>query len=195
LVWLFIMSKSTIQPSRCIVNVIGHAGAGKSTVCSYLERTSGFFVSSPSDVMRMRAREYGITLRGRADYVHVNNLIYADDPNAFFDMAFVHPRTCLDGQRAPLTVRRLKEAGAYVLALVGPDELLYERIAADVTRSGHRRPPTFEEYMADRAIDDQGRDISANTQAVIDMADFVISIDQPLHAVLQGVSRAMETIL
>lgn len=184
-----------MSQERVLLNVIGHAGAGKSTMCHYLVETHGFSTYRPSDLLRMRAPIYGIELSSREDYVRCNQLLTAQDPYAIIRpvLESTDSRICIDGLRSPLNMSRLRERGAYIMALVGDPEVRYQHIR-ESERVGHRKPPTFEDFLADELSEYSTDPRLPNTQAIIDMADYVIEVDQSLDTIRLAADRVIAEI-
>ena len=181
-----------------MLNVIGHPGSGKSKVCEYLVNNHGFETYRPSDTIRNYAASLGILLSGRKDYAACNIAMVERDPNAMIQPALDSEadRLCLDGLRSPHNVSTLQAVGMQTLALVADPELRYRRVADDVMRKGHRKPPTFEAFIADESTDNNTTDPRLpNTEAIIDTAEYTIDASEPLAVVYRRTDEILAGIL
>lgn len=177
-----------------LLDIIGHPGVGKSSVCKHLKSQWGFEVYSPSKLIRDYASRRGLTPRGRKAFAECHEQMVNEDP-----LAFIRPilgsnalRLCADGLRAPLDVQNIKHMGGYVVALTGNQEARYTRATLDSTRSGSRVPLSFDDFCAAEMADINSDPRLPNTQAVIDVADFTIPTD---YLSTEEVNAEMDTIV
>ena len=162
-----------------LFDLIGHPGAGKSEACKHLEQQWGFKVYSPSSLIRNFANNKGLTPKGREAFSECHRLVIEEDP-----LAFVRPilgsealRLCADGLRSPVDAWQLKDFGGHIIALVASQEIRYDRIIQDRTRSGTRLPISFDDFRTDETADIHDDPRLTHTQTVIGMADFTINTE------------------
>lgn len=141
---------------KYIIDIVGLAGSGKSSLCDFISQEYGFELYRPSDVIREYAQRTGRKLEGRRDYVNCHQELINDDPLAMIKPVIENPaqRICLDGLRAPLPFLLLKEDyDAKLIYLDCPADVRLARIQSDYSRSGHRKVLSLEALLADEAPD------------------------------------------
>jgi hypothetical protein len=177
------------------INIIGHAGSGKSAVCEHLANKYGYVIYRPSDLIREQAPRFGIELKSRKDYVRCHELLIAENPDAMIQPVLdsASPLICVDGMRSVYGAEKLRQGGMHIIALDGDAALRYGRVVSS-GRNGHRKPPSFEAFVADEQADKSSDPHLPNTQAVMDMADYHVDISQPLDDVLRALDKIVEEI-
>lgn len=175
--------------NQIIVNVVGHAGSGKSSVCDYLVKKYDFTLWRPSDVIREYARSHDIELNNRQDYIDIHKEIIQDDWLGMIRPALEStvPRLCMDGFRAPAPFEHLrKEKGAVTIYLDCPIEARFTHIQADATRKGHRVQPSLSEFEADEKPDYTNDDSNLpNMTEMKRLADYIVDANRPFEAILK----------
>lgn len=184
------------------LNIIGQAGAGKSTLATYLAERFGFGIFTPSDAIREYAKPRDIQLQTREDYVKAHAQMLQENPDAIIEpiVSSGEQRLLVDGLRVPAHVEILrKRVGLMTLALDCSVEVRYEhKLAAPPTRQYRDMtvPMTFEDFVANEIIDNTSADPShPNVVTVMQMADHTIDSGQPLNTVHEQARIFVESIL
>lgn len=183
------------------VNVIGEAGAGKSSVVKALA-ADGFEVVGPGDLIRDYAANKGVELRSRKDNVELHRAMVAEDADAIVRPVLASSARLLaiDGLRVYAHARRIADAvGLHTIALTqGPvlegdawDALRYLRVLSSQAERGYRDQPHMasqELFKADEAADhghtdDLDPDIPRMMAMAYDLGVF-IDASQPLPLVI-----------
>lgn len=184
---------------KCVIDIIGFAGSGKSQLCEYIVKKYGFELYRPSDALRAYAREHDRELNNRQDYIDIHHEIIAHDPLAIIAPVFrsTAPRICLDGMRAPIPFLELKERfDAQLVYLDCPAEERLARIQSDTSRSGHRVAMSLAALQADEAPDlhNPNRNLP-NMDEMRSLADFIIDASQPKDAVMRQADDILAKLL
>ena len=187
---------------RSVINIIGQAGSGKSTVAHYLHEKHGFEIYRPSDTIRQYASAQGIPLIGRDTYVKCHREMIDADPFAMTRPVVNSdaPRICVDGLRVRAHVEELKQrCGMFTAALVCPAEIRFEHVMNAGEWRSYRDEThlqTLADFIADEQADNHNTDpIEPNVEAIMDMADVTINGNRPLYEVLADVDRFIIPLL
>jgi dephospho-CoA kinase len=185
--------------SKVIINLIGYAGAGKSTIGEYLISQYGFWLYRPSDTLRTYAADHGIELTGRKDYVEANRRMAEEDPEAIIRpiIESKEKRILIDGLRNPIPYINLRDNyGAKMVYLDCPIETRLARLQFDTTRSGHRSPTDLAALKADEAPDEfnENRNLS-NLKEMRELADYVVDATGTFEAEYNRIKPVIEKIL
>jgi cytidylate kinase len=183
--------------SRLIVDIVGLAGSGKSTVCTALDKDLDFSIHRTSDVLRQYAADHGIQLKGREDYFRIHQKLNQDNPLKIIEEIIDSPdqKICLDGFRAPAPFLELRQRfGAILIFLEVSDEERLRRIQADNDRSGHRLAESIEKLLADEAIDYSDDPNLPNMSEMKHLADHVIDASKPLDEVVEEVKAILKPL-
>jgi cytidylate kinase len=188
-----------MSAEKLYINLIGQAGAGKSTVANHLAERYDFRIFRPSDVVRAFARQQGIALRARQDYIDCHRTMY-DKDHAVMTRAVTSGNdqpVCVDGLRAPVEVQELqRHCGMLVVALVCPLNVRFARVQADQENRQHRDKSnigTLEEFVADEFADNSSSDPrDPNVEAVMMLADYVIDTSRELPHILCDVDELLK---
>ncbi len=176
---------------KTVIDIIGFAGSGKSSVCEYLVAHYGFSLYRPSDALRAYAKQHGRILSGREDYIKCHEEMIANDPNAIIRPVFESNSQliCLDGMRAPAPFQKLRrELDAKLIYLHCDIEERFKRTQNDTARTGHRALPDLETFRSDEAPDyDNPNQQLPNMNAMITLADYTIDASQPYDQVLRQI--------
>jgi cytidylate kinase len=183
------------------INILGKACSGKSEVTKHLTQNLSFDLYRPSDTIRDYARERGLTLQGRKDYVAAHAAMLDRDPDAMIRPILESPaeRLCIDGLRAPRMITRLRrEIGMVTLALEAPVEARFaRRLAAAQERVGRDASEitTLEAFIADEAADDApGQEHLCAVTAAMELADQTVDAVQPVEAVIGEVESYLVSL-
>jgi cytidylate kinase len=183
------------------INILGKACSGKSEVTKHLTQNLGFDLYRPSDTIRNYARERGLALHGREDYVAAHAAIFNEDPFAMIRPILESPaeRLCIDGLRTPRMITRLRrEIGMVTLALEAPVDVRFaRRLAAAQERVGRDASEitTLEAFIADEAADDApGQEHLCAVTAAMELADHAIDAVRPAEAVIDDVESYLVSL-
>jgi len=187
------------EQHKLILNIVGSPGSGKTTVCAHLEEKYRFVTVRPSDSIRLYAQEHGIPLVRRLDYVMCGQRMKQEDPHIFVKAVLANPaeRICVDGLRMPFDMDELRKQGAVMLALECDPIERYERAVMRNTDKNASRLVSFDEFMADEAID-KGHDNPQmpNIEKMIESADYTIETTKlPLADLIIKVDSIIEELL
>ncbi len=180
------------------VNVIGQAGAGKSTLVTQAQRRWGGEIFRPSDVIRKYANLNHLPLTNRVNYLESHTRMTQDDPDAIVRPVITSEvdRLWLDGLRAPEHVRILQDTvGLVTIAIECPDELRFERALIDIEKGRRKRglipqALTLKSFLDDEVADnDMSHGVSV--EQVMGMAKYVIDGSQSP----EGVSGKLDGII
>jgi len=162
-----------------VVNIVGYGGSGKSAVSELLKARHGFEIYRPSDLIRLYAKSSGLSLKSRQDYIDCHIAMVEKD-----ELAMIRPlenmfgSVCVDGLRAPKAMEFLRQKySGFCVFLECPDEVRFDRVFGDSSRDTHRKPPTFEEFIADESPDRSNSD--HNLPSLEDMkqsAEYVLDV-------------------
>lgn len=181
---------------RLIIQIAGAARAGKSEVAKHLAEEYDFSVVLISDIIRAYADMREIILAQRDSYLRAFKHMKADlgsDIVASTVLEADGRRICVDGNRVPADVERLRQVGAKLLALDCPVEVRFER-AQRLQSPLDRR--SLEEFMADDAAESSSRNPELqNLRAVIGMADFRVDSSRSLDQVTQDIDRIVALLV
>lgn len=195
------ISNRSLSP-KVYINLVGQAGAGKTTVANYLKNKYEFFIFRPSDIVRTYAKQQGTVLKGREDYILCHRKMYDEDPEVMTNAikSIEHQRICVDGLRAPVEVSALRDqCGMVTIALVSPSQQRFERVMAERSKRRNRDASnitTFEAFMADEKADNVSTDKrDPNVGAVLAMADFTIDTSVDGYEVFNRIDQLLSSIL
>lgn len=177
------------------INLIGRAGSGKSTIATFLAEEYGFEIYRPSDVIREFAKQKGITLKTRQDYVAIHKIIHDQDPDAIIQPVIDSdsPLLLVDGMRAPAYIEKLqKEVGLKVIALDATDQERYQRVVGRARDGEHSQSLT--DFLNNEAADEHKNPYLPNVSSVIKMADIKIDANRPPHEVCLAVVEYLEQL-
>jgi adenylate kinase family enzyme len=190
------------MPNLVRINIIGEAGAGKSTLAAGLAE-EGFEVFRPSDVIRAFAQAHSFELRGRHDYVAAHRLMVAEDQYAMIRPLLERDPgdVAIDGLRVLAHANLLeRELDMHTIALDKPPDMTdeawalecYERVQASKELRSYRDKAiidNFAAFQADVAADRvPGNEFEPNISDVMAMAQtrgLVIHANQPPETVLE----------
>lgn len=187
------------EHQRIIINIVGSPGAGKSTLCAHLEEKYHFVTVRPSDAIRIYARDHQIQLARRLDYVMCGQRMKQEDHYVFINTILNNPsqRICIDGLRMPFDMTELRKHGAKMIALECSPIERYERAVMRNTDKNASRLVSFDEFIADEAID-KGHDNPQmpNIEQMILDADYRIDTTKlALSELIAKVDTIIEKIL
>jgi adenylate kinase family enzyme len=178
---------------RSIVNIIGKAGTGKSTLAAHLAERFGFEIYRPSDTIRAHARDRNIPLKSRQDYVDTHRHMRIEDPYALARpvLTSTTARICIDGLRVPANARLIqKELGLHTIRLASSPEKDAERLQRTLDDAPQRhsrddaRIASLAAFLADETVDENNLDPFEPNIAVVEaMADITIHAFQPQETV------------
>jgi adenylate kinase family enzyme len=155
------------------VNVIGEAGAGKSTLATKLAE-QGFELFRPSDVIRAFAERESIPLSKRQDYVDLHRKMVAEDPYAMIRPLLERDveGLVIDGLRVQALAQLLeRDFGMHTIALDKPSTMT-EEAWANMRHERIRGASHLRTYR-DRSIIGHLADFRADEQADrVDGSDF-----------------------
>lgn len=181
---------------RLIIQIAGEARAGKSEVAHYLAEHYDFSVVLISDMIRAYADMREVILTQRESYLRTFKHMKADlgpDIVANTVLEADGRRICVDGNRMPADVERLRHVGAKLIALDCPVEVRFER-AQRLQSPLDRR--TLEEFMADDAAESSSRNPELqNLRSVMGAADFRVDSSRSLEQVIHDVDRIVVPLL
>jgi cytidylate kinase len=185
---------------KIYINLIGQAGAGKTTVAEYLRVKHAFSLFRPSDTVRTYAKRHGIVLKSRQDYIACHRKMYDENPEVI-TRAVINTegdRICLDGLRAPIEVRALqKRCNMLTIALIAPPRIRFERVLTERIKRKNRDASnitTFESFLADEEADNISTDQrDPNVSTVLKMADFTVDTSIAAPEVLYKIDQIMKT--
>lgn len=195
------ISNETSNP-KAYIHLIGQAGAGKTTVADYLREKYSFSIFRPSDIVRIYAKQQGIVLKSREDYILCHRQMYEENPEVMTGavIGMEGERICIDGLRAPVEVEVLRhQCNMVTVALVCPPWLRFERIMAErLNRIGRDASSitTFEAFLEDERADNASTDSrDPNVSTVLAMADFTIDTSVNTRKVLEHIDRVLQSLL
>jgi dephospho-CoA kinase len=195
------ISNTTSNP-KVYIDLIGQAGAGKTTIAEYLGVNYNFSLFRPSDVVRAYAKQQGIVLKSRQDYITCHRKMYDANPEVITEavIGMDSDRVCLDGLRAPIEARVLRErCNMITIALTAPSQLRFERVMAERTKRKNRDASsitTFESFIADEKADNISTDPrDPNVNTILKMADFIIDTSPSIRKVWSEVDQIVNSII
>lgn len=170
---------------KLVINGIGQAGAGKTTLANKMSELYGFDIFRPSDVIRTYAAAHGVTLRFRSDYTTCHAKMLAEDSDAILRPVLRNPNDLVwvDGLRVPAHAEHFRrELGMRTLALDASPEIRFRNIKAAAGWERYRDEAhinSLEDLLADEATDNGNTDPhEANVEAIMAMADYTITIEE-----------------
>jgi dephospho-CoA kinase len=183
---------------KLIVALIGNPGSGKSNAAKHLEQSYGFTVVRPSGIIRSYAQERGLLLNERRDYIRAHQQMLAEhgethvvDSIATLDSS----RLCIDGERIPKNIERLRLLGAKVstIALWCPIETRHQRA---LSRGGTRDKQDIQAFASDEAEEYQSTEAPyTSVMTVMQMADHHVDASQTQEQVLQKIDTHINSLL
>ena len=178
---------------RLIVSLAGNPASGKTDVAKHLEDAYGFTTVRPSGLIRAYAENRGIPLRERRDYSQTfNDMIAEEGSDKIVEQMLdsTDGNLCVDGERLPQHIMRLRKHGAVVIALWCPIQTRYERA---MERADERDKVTFEEFKADEASEYQSTEPPGiSTLTVMQMADYHLDGSKEPRVVQAAVEDIVE---
>ena len=169
---------------RLIINCIGQAGSGKTTLAQKMDEVFGFHVYRPSSVISAYAVQHGMELQHRTDYIQCHDEMLRKDPEAMTRPIFetTQPRIWIDGLRVPAHADILKQKlGMYTLALDAPPEVRLRNImnAANTRGRNESHINTVGSLISEESADNNSSDPhTPNVNTIMEAADYTIYIDE-----------------
>ena len=181
---------------RLIVQIAGENRAGKSEVAKHLAEQHDFSVVLISDIIRAYADMRGTILAQRDSYLRTFKQMKVDlgsDVVASTVLETDGQRICVDGNRVPADVERLRGVGAKLIALDCPAKIRFER-AKKLQSPLDRLTP--EEFIADDKAESSSQDPEyPNLRAVMAMADYRVDSSRPLSQVVEDINKIVLPLL
>ena len=188
---------------RLVVNIIGQAGAGKSTLSKELAKVFGFEIFRPSDSIRAYAKEHEFVLACRADYEACHRRMIGEDSDIITRPIIESDASiCIDGLRViPHAQLLRREVGMRTLALECAPEECFRRIKAGEEWRSYRdssRLNTFADYLRDRASDNDSSDsLAPNVFEVMKMHDLSahpLDANQPADVIFTEAASLLQPL-
>lgn len=184
---------------RAVLQIVGEARAGKSTLCRYVSETYGLQTVRVSKLIEDYATTTGMVLGNRDDYLTAHRRMKQELGNdviarRILGASAVH--LCVDGMRVPNDAERLRVAPGVISRIVAlhcPPEIRFERALQE--QSGRDRL-TPEAFAADDLTHAFSPDPEAqNTSAVMEMADYHLDATGPKAAVFHSIDEIVKPLL